>query len=59
MEVLNNEVEKLSAYLKMNGRSALTVSDVELISSPTVECDAFALSNAVIEKNSARAFSIS
>jgi DNA polymerase-3 subunit delta len=56
MEVLNNEVEKLSAYLKMIGRSALTVSDVELIPSPTVECDAFALSNAVIEKNSARAF---
>ena len=56
MEVLSNEVEKLSAYLKMNGRGSLTPSDVEEIASPTVECDAFALSNAVIEKNSARAY---
>ncbi len=56
MEILNNEVEKLAAYLKMNGKSALATADVELIASPTVECDAFALSNAVIEKNSARAF---
>ena len=56
MEVLNNEVEKLSAYLKMNGRTALTPDVVEEIACSTVECDAFALSNAVIEKNSARAF---
>ena len=55
MEILNNEVEKLSAYLKANGKSALSVAEVELIASPTVECDAFALSNAVIEKDSARA----
>ncbi len=56
MEVLNNEVIKLSSYVKMNGRSALEPSDVELIASPTVECDAFALSNAVIEKNVERAY---
>lgn len=56
MDVLNNEVEKLAAYIKMNGRSSLTAADVEEIASPTVECDAFALSNAVIEKSSERAF---
>lgn len=56
MEVLSGEVEKLAAFLKMNGRNVLTSGDVEEIASSTVECDAFALSNAVIEKNSARAY---
>ena len=32
------------------------MSDVEEVASPTAECDAFALSNAVIEKNIDRAF---
>ena len=56
MEILNNEVIKLSSYVKANGRSALTATDVEEVASPTVECDAFALSNAVLEKNVERAF---
>ena len=56
MEVLNNEVSKLCAFAKANGRTSVTPSDVELVASPTAECDAFALSNAVIEKNVARAF---
>jgi len=56
MEILNNEVAKLCAYAKVNGRTAATAADVELIASPTAECDAFALSNAVIEKNVERAF---
>lgn len=56
MEVLNGEVLKLCCYAKANGISAITSSEVELIASPTVECDAFALSNAVLEKNVERAF---
>ena len=56
MEILNNEVRKLCAYAKANGRSVIALADVELIASPTFECDAFALSNAVIEKSVERAF---
>ncbi len=57
MEVLNNEVVKLSCYAKANGRTYISPSDVEEVCSATVECDAFSLSNAVIEKNMAKAFS--
>ena len=56
MEVLNNEVMKLCAFALANGRANITVSDVEEVASPTAECDAFALSNAVIEKNIDGAF---
>lgn len=56
MEVLNNEVMKLAAYAKANGLSTISEKEVEEIASPTVECDAFALSNAVIEKNLQKAF---
>lgn len=56
MEVLNNEVSKLCCYAKANKLSAITQKEVDFIASPTVECDAFALSNAVIEKNMAKAF---
>ena len=57
MDVLNNEVIKLCCFAKACGRDFVTSEDVESVSSPTVECDAFALSNAVIEKNVERAFS--
>jgi DNA polymerase-3 subunit delta len=56
MEILNTEVEKLAAYAKASGRESITSADVELVASSTAECDAFALSNAVLEKNSDRAF---
>ena len=56
MEVLNNEIIKLSSYAKANGMDGISVRTVEDIASPTVECDAFALSNAVIEKNVSKAF---
>ena len=56
MDVLNNEVLKLCFFAKSNGKSAITADDVEAVASPTVECDAFALSNAVLEKNIERAF---
>ena len=56
MDVLCGEVLKLCCYVKANGRRAVTSADVEEVASSTVECDAFALSNAVIEKNRERAF---
>lgn len=56
MQVLNEEVNKLAAYAKANGKSAVTVNDVNEICSSTAECDAFAISNAIIEKNVERAF---
>lgn len=56
MDVLNGEVIKLCCYVKANGRSAVTAEDVSEIASPTAECDAFALSNAVLERNAERAF---
>ncbi len=56
MEVLNGEVMKLCAYAKANGLDKITPREVDSVASPTVECDAFALSNAVLEKNVERAF---
>ena len=56
MEVLNNEVIKLSCYLKANGRDTLTPEDVEEASVTMTECDAFAIQNAVIEGDVKKAF---
>ena len=56
MEILNNEVIKLCAYAKANGKTAVSKEDVEQIASPSAESDAFALSNAVLDKNAERAF---
>lgn len=56
MEILNNEIIKLSSYAKQNGRSALSIEDVNEVSSPNIESDAFALSNAITEKNAKAAF---
>ena len=56
MEQLCEEVIKLSSYVKANGRDTLSLADVEEVTSSTVECDAFAISNAIIEKNMEKAF---
>ena len=56
MEVLNNEVIKLSVYLKANERTTLTSEDVELVCPSSAESDAFAIQNAVIEGNAKKAF---
>ncbi len=55
MEVLSSEVEKLAAYVRANGRDHVTAADVEYIASPSAEGEAFALSNAVMDRNSAAA----
>lgn len=56
MDVLANEVEKLSAYLKARGRDTLAVSDVAEVASSTIECDTYALTNAILERNKPAAF---
>lgn len=56
MENLHNEVKKLSAYLKSNGKTALSAEDVELVCPANAECDAFAIQNAIIEGNAEKAF---
>ena len=56
MQLLKNEITKLSAYAKANGKPFITPSDVNDICSATIECDAFAISNAIIEKNIEKAF---
>ena len=56
MEMLNNEIHKLSAYIKQNGRDTLTEGDVEALASANAEFDAFALGNAIVEKNTKSAF---
>lgn len=56
MSVLSGEVKKLSAYAKANTLSAITKKEVDFVASPTLECDAFALSGAITDKNRERAF---
>ena len=56
MTPLKNEVDKLSAYLKANGRDNLTREDVELVCQSSPECDAFAIQNAIIESDANKAF---
>lgn len=56
MEILNNEVIKLSSYLKANGKTTLTDEDVTQVCPSSAESDAFAIQNAVIEGNASKAF---
>ena len=56
MTVLNNEVNKLCMLAGARGQNAISVADVELVASSTPECDTFALSNAILERNKKGAF---
>ena len=56
MDVLANEVEKLSAMVIARGRTQVTPEDVNEVASSTPECDTFALSNAILERNKQKAF---
>ena len=56
MTVLNNEVTKLCMLAKSRSQPGVSVADVELVASSTPECDTFALSNAIIERNKRGAF---
>lgn len=56
MSTLSGEVKKLSAYAKANTLPAITKKEVDFVASPTLECDAFALSGAITDKNRDKAF---
>lgn len=50
MQSLKNEIDKLSAFAKAREK-VLDSSDVELLATPTTECDTFAFSNALLAKD--------
>lgn len=56
MDVLANEVEKLSALAKARGRDTVTPDDVSEVASSTPECDTFALSNAILDRSRQKAY---
>lgn len=56
MDVLKGEVDKLSALAGARGKSRVTPEDVAEVCSSTPECDTFALSNAISERNKAKAY---
>jgi DNA polymerase-3 subunit delta len=56
MSVLANEVEKLCALAKARNLSAITEREVNEAAASTLECDTFAFSNAILEKNKKAAF---
>lgn len=56
MQVLSNETEKIAYYLLSNGSNTADTAVLQLVSSTNVECDAFALSNAILESDGAAAF---
>ena len=56
MSTLANEVDKLVALAKMHGLSRITPAEINEAASSTPECDTFALSNAILERNKREAF---
>ena len=56
MEVLASEVEKLSSLALARGLSTVGVSEVEEVATSSPECDTFALSTAITERNRALMF---
>ncbi len=56
MDILANEVDKLVAYAKANGRAVVNEADVTLVCAPTTESDAFGLTNAMLDGNANEAF---
>ena len=56
MDVLSQEVKKLSCMVLARGRDEVLPADVAEICSSSTECDAFALSTAISERNRTLAF---
>lgn len=56
MDVLAGEVDKLCALALSRGKDFVTPEDVNEVASSTPECDTFALSNAIIERNKPKAY---
>ena len=58
MHVLSSEIKKLCAYIHANGRNQVTEEDIRAVSVPEEECDAFALTNALMAGDRARALTV-
>ncbi len=58
MYALTGEIEKLTAYVKSNGRDCVTKADVQNVCSFNMEINAFDFSNALLESNADRAYAI-
>ncbi len=56
MDVLVGEVEKLSALALARGQDRVSARDVNEVASSTPECDTFALSGAITDRNKAKAY---
>lgn len=56
MDVLANEVDKLAALALSRGKNIVTADDVNEVASSTPECDTYALSNAILERNKQKAY---
>lgn len=56
MFLLASEIAKLTAYVKATGRDALTGADIRLVAGADIEWDTFALANAILEKNTQKAY---
>ena len=56
MKALAFEIDKLSCYAKAHGLIEITQAEVADICSTSIESEAFAISNAIIEKNTEKAF---
>ncbi len=58
MFILTSEAKKLSAYIISHGRDKLVSSDIELVTSKNTEVGAFDFTNALLDGNTASAYSI-
>ena len=58
MFMLVSETEKLSAYILSQGRNTLTREDIELLTTKTKEIGAFDFSNAILSRDTDKAFYI-
>ena len=56
MDVLAGEVDKLCALALSREKTAVTPEDVNEVASSTPECDTFALSNAILDRNRHKAY---
>ena len=58
MTTLNHEITKLVAYVLQNGKNTVTEADIHTVSSSINEIDTFDFSNAILNGDTERAFSI-
>ncbi len=58
MTTLNHEITKLVAYVLQNGKKTVTETDIHTVSSSVNEIDTFDFSNAILNGDTERAFSI-